>query len=65
MFFITAKKRHWSERIFWTLAVITSIALCSYLVYDTWLKWQNTPVIVINNLRNIKKKQIISESICL
>lgn len=41
------KKRHWSERVFWTFAVITSIVLCSYLVYDTWLKWQNTPVIVI------------------
>lgn len=40
------KKRHWLERVFWTFAVIISIALCSYLVYDTWLKWQNTPVIV-------------------
>lgn len=40
------KKRHWSERIFWTFVVITSIAVCSYLIYNTWLKWQNTPVIV-------------------
>lgn len=43
---MNVKKRHWSERVFWTFAVIASIAMCSYLVYDTWLKWQNTPVIV-------------------
>lgn len=40
------KKRHWSERLWWFLAVMTSIVICTILVYQTWLKWQNTPVIV-------------------
>lgn len=40
------KKRHWIERIWWLLVVICSIVVCSILVYQTWLKWQNTPVIV-------------------
>lgn len=40
------KKRHWSERLWWFIAVMSSIAVCSILVYQTWLKWQNTPVIV-------------------
>lgn len=40
------KKRHWSERLWWLVAVLISIVLCSILVYQTWLKWQNTPVIV-------------------
>lgn len=40
------KKRHWLERLWWLLAVIASIVVCSILVYQTWLKWQNTPVIV-------------------
>lgn len=40
------KKRHWSERIWWLFAVICSIIVCSILVYQTWLKWKHTPVIV-------------------
>lgn len=40
------KKRHWSERVWWFFAVLSSIIVCSMLVYQTWLKWQNTPVIV-------------------
>ncbi|XP_031633801.1 pickpocket protein 28-like [Contarinia nasturtii] len=40
------KKRHWIERLFWLFVVIISIVVCSFLVYKTWLKWQNTPVIV-------------------
>lgn len=42
----TIKKRHWSERVFWTFAVIASVAVSSFLVYNTWLKWIETPVIV-------------------
>lgn len=40
------KKRHWSERLWWLFVLIASVILCSYLVSQTWLKWQNTPVIV-------------------
>lgn len=40
------KKRHWSERLWWLVVVIISVCFCSYLVNQTWLKWQNTPVIV-------------------
>lgn len=40
------KKRHWTERLWWLIAVVSSIIVCSLLVYQTWLKWQRTPVIV-------------------
>lgn len=40
------KKRHWTERLWWTVSVISSIVVCSILVYQTFVKWQNTPVIV-------------------
>lgn len=44
--YIGEKKRHWSERLWWLIVVISSVILCSFLVSQTWLKWQNTPVIV-------------------
>ncbi|XP_055320058.1 pickpocket protein 28-like [Sitodiplosis mosellana] len=40
------KKRHITERLWWLFVVLCSIVVCCILVYQTWLKWQNTPVIV-------------------
>lgn len=34
------------ERIFWIFVIIASIYACSDLIYKTWRKWNDTPVIV-------------------
>jgi ferredoxin len=44
--YLTDKKRHWSEKIFWAVALIMSIAACSYLIYDSFWRWKAAPVIV-------------------
>ncbi|CRL02114.1 CLUMA_CG015356, isoform A [Clunio marinus] len=44
--YLTDKKRHWSEKLFWFVALTLSILACSYLIYDTFRKWKMAPVIV-------------------
>lgn len=44
--YLTDKKRHWSERLFWAIALMLSISACFYLIYDSFLRWQQAPVMV-------------------
>lgn len=44
--YLTDKKLHWGEKLFWAIALTLSILACSYLIYDTYRKWQMAPVIV-------------------
>ncbi|CAO1310274.1 unnamed protein product, partial [Diamesa serratosioi] len=42
-------RSHWTMKIFWILALSVSIGGCSYLIYQTYSKWKNSPVIVSFN----------------
>ena len=44
--YLTDKKRPWPEKLFWAIALSLSIMACSFLIYDTFRKWQMAPVIV-------------------
>ena len=44
--YLTDKKLHWGEKLFWAVALTISIAACSYLIYITYQKCQATPIIV-------------------
>jgi Pyruvate/2-oxoacid:ferredoxin oxidoreductase delta subunit len=44
--YLTDKKLHWSEKLFWAIALTISIIACSLLIIDSFRKWQAAPVIV-------------------
>lgn len=44
--YLTDKKLRWHEKFFWFVALSLSITVCSYLIYDSFRKWQMAPVIV-------------------
>lgn len=37
---------HPLDRVWWILSLLISIVLCSYLIRNLWIKWEETPVIV-------------------
>lgn len=39
-------RRHWSERIFWVIAILISLGGCSLMIFKIYEKWQTSPVIV-------------------
>jgi acid-sensing ion channel, other len=43
---LTDKRLHWGEKLFWVIALSLSITACSYLIHDSYRKWQEAPVIV-------------------
>lgn len=40
------KKRHWTEKVFWVIALFLSIVASSYFIYLTYRKYLDSPVIV-------------------
>lgn len=44
--YLTDKKLHWHEKLFWAIALSLSIIACSWLIFDSYRKWQAAPVIV-------------------
>jgi hypothetical protein len=44
--YLTDKKLHWSEKLFWAIALTISIIACILLILDSFRKWQAAPVIV-------------------
>lgn len=44
--YFTEKKRHWSERAWWLVAFTLSTIACGYLIYNVYVKWVLSPVIV-------------------
>lgn len=46
MKYLSDRNRHWTEYIFWTVALISSIFFCSLLIIDAYRKWQDAPFIV-------------------
>ena len=43
--------RHWIERIFWAICFIASVIMCTFVVFQTYSKWQSSPVIMTFNER--------------
>lgn len=39
----------WHCRIFWITAFLTSLFTCSYLIHQTYIKWENEPMFVTFN----------------
>lgn len=39
-------------RVFWIVAFLLSFCTCSYLIYETYKKWENDPVLVTLNERS-------------
>lgn len=39
-------------RLFWVLAFLLSFTTCSYLIWRTYYKWENDPVLVSFNERS-------------
>lgn len=39
-------QRHWSERIWWIMAVSVSVFLCFGFIFKAWWKWSTSPVII-------------------
>lgn len=44
--YLGEKKRHWSERVWWMIAFTISIVACAAFIYQAWIKWSDSPVIV-------------------
>ncbi|XP_055838659.1 pickpocket protein 28 [Episyrphus balteatus] len=40
------QKRPFREKIVWIVALLISICFCTHLIYNTYIKWVETPVIV-------------------
>ncbi|KAJ0178602.1 hypothetical protein K1T71_005377 [Dendrolimus kikuchii] len=44
--YITEQGLSITEKVFWFITFMTSVCMCSYLIYNVYDKWQSTPVIV-------------------
>jgi Amiloride-sensitive sodium channel len=44
--FVGEAKRPWLERLIWLIILTMSACMCSFLIHDTWQKWNEKPVIV-------------------
>lgn len=42
--YFTERRRHWTERCWWTIAIGLSIWFCGSLIENVWLKWCSDPV---------------------
>lgn len=44
--YLGEKKRHWTERLWWMIAFTVSVVACAGFIYQAWIKWNNSPVIM-------------------
>lgn len=44
--YLGEKRRHWSERVWWSLTVSISVLMCGWFIYQAWKKWHTSPVII-------------------
>jgi acid-sensing ion channel, other len=44
--YLTDKQRHWTEKLFWAIALTLSIAACSYLIYDSLRRCFLSPLLL-------------------
>lgn len=43
--YITDSNRHWSEKLLWFIILSLSISCCFLLIFKTYSKWQDNPVV--------------------
>lgn len=43
--YLTDKQRNWTEKLFWSVALILSIVACAYVIYLSWRKRIDSPLI--------------------
>lgn len=63
--YIGKENIHFVERIFWIAAFIFSFLACTLLIHQTYLKWENDPVLVTFNERATPTWKIPFPSITL
>lgn len=44
--YLTDPQRHWTEKLFWSIALTLSIATCSYLIYDSLIRCLQSPLLL-------------------
>uniref|UniRef100_A0A1B0DLX5 Uncharacterized protein n=1 Tax=Phlebotomus papatasi TaxID=29031 RepID=A0A1B0DLX5_PHLPP len=44
--YLGERRRPWIERVWWLVIFVISISVCSLLIWSSWKKWDDTPVIV-------------------
>ena len=44
--YIEEPNRHWTERIFWFIAVLAAVAIAIYFISGVFIKWHKSPVLV-------------------
>ncbi|KAJ0172809.1 hypothetical protein K1T71_011948 [Dendrolimus kikuchii] len=44
--YIVDRTLSYIEKLFWLIVVIASITMCSLLIHNVWIKWQNSPIII-------------------
>lgn len=42
--YISERKLHLSERLFWLVTLVVSLCLCGFLARDNWIRWAEDPV---------------------
>lgn len=42
--YFSEPKLHWSERLFWLIALVASLCVCGFLTRDVWTRWTEDPV---------------------
>ncbi|KAL7022253.1 hypothetical protein ACKWTF_012186 [Chironomus riparius] len=43
--YLTDKQRNWTEKLFWSVALVLSIIACAYVIYLSWRKRIDSPLI--------------------
>ncbi|XP_031635400.1 pickpocket protein 28-like [Contarinia nasturtii] len=56
--YITERKHHWTERLWWIIAFACSVGWCSYSILTIWQDWQSRPVIVSFNDKTTSIQEI-------
>lgn len=46
MNYMGERKRPWAERLWWLIAFLVSVVVCSRLIHNLYTKWDQSPVIV-------------------
>ncbi|KAG4070571.1 hypothetical protein HA402_011958 [Bradysia odoriphaga] len=51
--YFTERRRHWTERCWWIVAIIMAACFCGISIQNVWIKWRDSPVIMNMNEKMI------------
>lgn len=51
--YFTERKRHWTEKCWWIIAIGLSVWFCGTLIRNVWIKWRDNPVTMTMNEKQI------------